>query len=181
MKSFQTCVIVFLSVFYVASNPAQAGEAETKIVGECAASSGGEPATFAACAIKQLTLAEIKKCFDGTGCLGPGNTMVQFNDWFNRTILGNCGAFHSQSAKEPQFLVLNNSNTTVTFAAEGAQTDRTDFSLESGQMALLSFDMCDTWVNIYGAGESYNYDMGGVMEFVTEPDGRVKQYVVIRK
>jgi len=181
MKPFRVFALLLLSIVLFSPSPARAGEAENQIIGECAASSGGMPAVFAECAIKQLTLTEIKKCFDGTGCFGPGNTMVQFNDWFNRTILGTCGAFHSQSEKEHQFLVLNNATSAVTFSAEAEQTDRTEFTLQPGHMALLTFDWCDSWVNIYGANESYSYDMGGVMEFVTGPDGNVQQYAVIRK
>ena len=158
-----------------------AGEAENRIVGLCAAQSGGQPAIFAACAAKDLSLAEIKKCFDGTGCFGPGNTLVQFNDWFNRTILGTCGAFHSQAAKEPKFLVMNNSSLAVRFTAVSERTNRTAFSLLPGQTALLSFAMCDTWVNIDGTGVIFGYDTGGVMEFAAGADGVVHQYLVIGK
>lgn len=158
-----------------------AGEAENRIVGACAAQSGGQPAIFAACAAKDLSLAEIKKCFDGTGCFGPGNTLVQFNDWFNRTILGSCGAFISQAAKEPQFLVMNNSSIAIRYSAESERTDQTAFSLLPGQTALLTFPMCDTWLNVHGAGESRSYDTGGIMEFATGPDGGVHQYLVVGK
>lgn len=56
--------------------------AEAQIAVQCAATTGGEPYSFAACAGGQLTARELDKCFTGgiggqNGCFGPNNTIVQ--------------------------------------------------------------------------------------------------------
>lgn len=180
MRKAVLASLLVLGCAAIASPTLHAGDDENLIVGACAATSGGMPASFVACAAKDLTLAELRKCFDGTGCLGPGNTLVQFTDWFNRAILGNCG-FHSQSAKEPQFLVMNNSSATVSYSIEAEQTDLSSSSLLPGQQELWTFPFCNTWVNVHGAAQTFSYDMGGIMEFVDGDDGHVRQYLVVGK
>lgn len=54
---------------------------EWQIAVECAATSGGEPLTFAGCAGGRLTARELEKCFTdgigGSGCFGPNNEIVK--------------------------------------------------------------------------------------------------------
>ena len=57
--------------------------AESQVMLECAATSGGEPYTFLGCAGGRLTANELDKCFTHgvggpDGCFGPNNTIVQF-------------------------------------------------------------------------------------------------------
>ncbi|SPO69489.1 hypothetical protein [Pseudomonas sp. JV241A] len=56
--------------------------AELRMAAECAASSGGEPISFASCTAGRLTVAELTKCMSGQigqegGCFGPNNTIVK--------------------------------------------------------------------------------------------------------
>lgn len=56
--------------------------AEMRMAAECAASTGGEPVTFAGCTAGRLTVAELTKCLSGEigtdgGCFGPNNTIVK--------------------------------------------------------------------------------------------------------
>lgn len=54
---------------------------EWQIAAECAATSGGEPFTFAGCAGGRLTVRELQKCLTdgvgGNGCFGPNNEIVK--------------------------------------------------------------------------------------------------------
>ncbi|CRI56775.1 hypothetical protein [Pseudomonas sp. CCOS 191] len=56
--------------------------AELRMAAECAASTGGEPISFASCTAGRLTVAELTKCMSGKigqegGCFGPNNTIVK--------------------------------------------------------------------------------------------------------
>lgn len=56
--------------------------AELRMAAECAASTGGEPISFATCTAGRLTVAELTKCLSGQigqegGCFGPNNTIVK--------------------------------------------------------------------------------------------------------
>ena len=170
---FNVFALVCLSAF---SHTASAEENETEIIGICAAESGGQPAVFMACALQQLTFDEIVKCVDGTGCFGPGNTVVQFQAWLNKTLFGSCG-FISQGATRPQFLVINNSSATVEYSME-SDTTVGDSTIEPGYRELWPLGNCDTWVNINGSGDIFGYEAGGIMEFSDGDDGYVHQYLV---
>lgn len=69
---------------------------EAQIAVQCAATSGGEPMTFAGCTAGQLGKREIEKCWEhgiatDNGCFGPNNTIRQFYDSIDgqmRTTLG---------------------------------------------------------------------------------------------
>lgn len=55
---------------------------EMQIIAGCAASTGGQPKAFVACAGGQLTAIELNKCYSNgvggpDGCFGPNNTIVQ--------------------------------------------------------------------------------------------------------
>lgn len=64
--------------------------AELRMAAQCAATTGGEPFSFATCTAGTLTVAELTKCMSGEigregGCFGPNNTIVvvlknAFND-----------------------------------------------------------------------------------------------------
>ena len=62
-----------------------------RIAAECAASSGGEPITSAACAGGRLAIRELLGCLKGkfgeSGCFGEGNTIRKFvtNAWGDLT------------------------------------------------------------------------------------------------
>jgi hypothetical protein len=158
------------------SHSAFAEENETEIIGICAAESGGQPALFMACALKELTFAELVKCVDGTGCFGPGNTVVEFQAWLNKELFGSCG-FISQGATRPEFLVINNSSVTVEYALESDTTEG-ESTLAPGYHELWPLGYCDTWVNINGSGDIFGYEAGGIMEFSDGDDGYVHQYLV---
>jgi len=54
---------------------------EWRIASECAATSGGEPISFATCTGGRLTVRELLKCVGGKigrDCFGPNNTIVKF-------------------------------------------------------------------------------------------------------
>jgi hypothetical protein len=54
---------------------------ELRIAAQCAASSGGEPVTFATCTGGRLTVRELGKCIGGEvgkDCFGPNNTVRKY-------------------------------------------------------------------------------------------------------
>lgn len=57
--------------------------AELRIAAECAASTGGEPVSFAGCAGGRLAFKELTQCISGdwkaeNGCFGENNAIVQY-------------------------------------------------------------------------------------------------------
>ncbi|MNK16210.1 hypothetical protein D3C87_343710 [compost metagenome] len=80
---------------------------ETTIALECAATTGGQPKLFVACAGGRLLERELEKCFSGgigtpNGCFGPNNSITQvYNQIDNqlRSVLGaNSVAFQAWQA-----------------------------------------------------------------------------------
>lgn len=69
---------------------------EAQIAVQCAATSGGEPMTFAGCTAGQLGKRELEKCWEhgiatDDGCFGPNNTIRQYYNSIDgqmQTILG---------------------------------------------------------------------------------------------
>lgn len=169
--------LIFLAAVHV--DTVIAGDAETAVIGKCAAASGGQPALFFICAVKDLSLTELKKCLQGE-CYGPNNTIVQWSDFINRTLFGTgCGGFHTPAEKKPTIVVVNNSNIPVGITMESEVTSG-QVVVEPGYRATWELDFCDRWANIGGADGNFGWAIGSVIEIAEGSDGKVHQYSMTR-
>lgn len=144
----------------IISSPTCAGEAEKKIAAQCLAKSI-DAASYAICLGKDLTLAEIRKCFTSE-CLGKGNTLVQFNNWFSRNILGSSGFKAKRSSR---LMVINDTRQRIRFFAESEYASGKSYVLKSGYWRELRGHEKDTYFNIHFKGESYGFDPGAIVAF----------------
>lgn len=157
----------------------RAGQAEKQLVAQCIGTSGGMPAAFAACAVKGLAFNELKNCLIGeqigTTCMGQNNFFIKYNNWFNRTILGNCG-FRAIDAVQPQIVIINNTDVAVDIDIEFEDGPGGHSVLNPGYHQIWTLDWCDTWINLDWPGGKIGWDAGSVIELAYDDDGVMRQF-----